>query len=236
MVAMDKIKWIIFAVVVLGIFGGIIWLNKSEEKANSFSGDPAKVITEGVIADHAYGSTEQKVVLVEYGDYQCPGCASVATGVKELTEKHKDKLTFVFRHFPLTSIHPNALAAATAAEAAGMQGKYWEMHDLLYQNQQSWSSLDASQRGPIFEGYALQLGLDTDKFKQDLSSKDITSKINRDRETAKTYSTNSTPTFVINGQKFTASSATDIDALTKAIEDSLAAAYPGFQPEAPAAQ
>lgn len=228
-VVMNKMKWIVFAVIVIGIFGSIIWLNRGE--TTTFNGDPAKIITEGTIADRVYGSQEQKVVLIEYGDYQCPACGKVYTDLKALTEKYQDKLTFIFREFPLTTIHPNALAASTAAEAAGQQGKYWEMHDLLYETQTAWSNLDASQRGAVFEGYASQLGLDIDRYKQDLASKEVSDKVTRDRTTAKTYNTDSTPTFIINGQKFTASSSTDMGALTTAIEDALKTAYPGWQPE-----
>ncbi len=228
---MTKLKWIIFAVVVLGILGGVVWLSKSSQQA-AYTGDPAKVITDGPIADQVFGSKDQKVVLVEYGDYQCPACGKVFSDIKDLTEKYKDKLTFVFREFPLTTVHPNALAASTAAEAAGQQGKYWEMHDVLYQTQNTWSNLQGNQRGAVFEGYASQLGLDVDKYKQDLASKEVSDKIGRDRETAKTYDTNSTPTFVINGQKFTASTSTDMEALTKAVEEALKTAYPDFQPVA----
>lgn len=225
---MDKIKWIIFTVVVVGILGGIIWFNKSSEV--TFTGDAGKVISEGPIVDQATGSKDQKVVLIEYGDYQCPGCGSVAAPVNELVETYKSKLTFVFRNLPLTNIHPNALAASTAAEAAGLQGKFWQMHDLLYANQTSWASVDATQRSSVFESYANQIGLNLDKYRQDLNSKDIIAKINRDRSTAKTFKADSTPTFVLNGQKFDPNKSTDIGALTQAVEDALKAAYPDFKP------
>ncbi len=230
---MDKIKWIIFVVIVVGVLGGIVWLNKSDQV--SFTGDAGKVIAEGPIADRSFGSQDQKVVLIEYGDFQCPGCGAMYQPVHELKEKYKDKLTFVFRNMPLTNIHPNALAAATAAEAAGQQDKFWEMHDLLYQTQQSWSSIDAGQRTAVFEAYASQIGLDIEKYKQDLTSKDVSSKIARDRSTSKTFQVDSTPSFVLNGQKFLAGSATDSAALTQAVESALAAAYPGFK-SVPAAE
>lgn len=225
---MDKIKWIIFTVIVVGVLGGVVWLNKSDDVV--FTGDAAKVITEGPIADHVYGSADQKVTLIEYGDFQCPGCGAMFTTVSQLKEAYKDKLTFVFRNLPLTNIHPNALAAATAVEAAGLQGKYWEMHDLLYQSQQAWSSADANSRTTVFEGYASQLGIDMDKFKQDLSSKDIAAKISRDRTTSKTFAADSTPTFIIDGKKFDSTKSTDQEALIAAVEDALRAAYPDFQP------
>jgi len=222
---MNKTKWIIFAVVVLAVFGGIIWLGKSNE--TTFTGDATKIITEGPIADHVRGTDAQKVTLIEYGDLQCPGCGRMYPVVHETVEKYKDKLTFIFRNFPLTSIHPNALAAATAAEAAGKQGKFFEMHDLLYESQSSWQSASVSDRGQIFQNYAEQLGLNSDQFKSDLTSKDVTTKINRDIATGKqSFKANSTPTFILNGVKMEETTAVDADKFQKAIEDAITAAYP----------
>ena len=132
--------WIIFVAVVVVLFGGlIIWSQKDKldvAKVNTSKIQPATVQS-GNIADHVFGNKNAKVVLIEYGDYQCPGCGSVYPTVKTVTEKYKDNLAFVFRNFPLTNIHPNARAAAAAAETAGLMGKYWEMHDILYENQSS---------------------------------------------------------------------------------------------------
>lgn len=217
---MDKMKWIIFGVVIVGIFGAVIWFNKSDTPA--FSGDASKIISDGPIADQSVGPAEQKVVLIEYGDFQCPACGRIFPTVKELEAKYPDKLTFIFRNRPLTNIHPNALAATTAAEAAGLQGKFFEMHDLLYQNQTSWSNVDVTQRSAIFEGFASQLELDLDKYRQDLSSQDIVAKIARDRETAQIYDVNSTPTFVLNGEKQGELQPED---LTRIVDEAVAKAY-----------
>lgn len=221
---MNKAKWIIFAVVVVAVFGGIIWLGKGNE--TTFTGDATKIITEG-IADHVRGTDVQKVTLIEYGDFQCPGCGKMYPTVHDITDQYKDKLTFIFRNMPLTQIHPNALAAATAAEAAGKQGKFFDMHDLLYQTQASWQSASVSERGQIFENYASQLGLNVDQFKKDLTSQDISDKINRDIATGKnTFKANATPTFVLNGQKVDENVAIDPEALTKLIEEKIKEAYP----------
>ena len=103
---MNKTKWIIFSLIVVAFFGGIIWLSKNNDQNNSFNGDAAKVIQEGQIADHVSGAAEQKVVLIEYGDFQCPGCGSMHEPVEMLTDKYKDKVPFVFRNLPLTNIQP----------------------------------------------------------------------------------------------------------------------------------
>jgi len=216
---MNKAKWIIFAVIVLAIFGGIIWLNKSNEV--KFTGDANKIITEGPIADHVMGPTDQKVTLIEYGDFQCPGCGQMYPIVHDITEKYKDKVTFIFRNLPLTTLHPNALAAATAAEAAGKQGKFFDMYDILFQSQQSWSGASVGDRGKFFENFANQLGLNINQYKKDLTNKEVTDKINRDIYTGKQiFKASSTPTFILNGQKV------ENTALSDKVDEAVKAAYP----------
>lgn len=238
---MNKTKWIIFAVAVVAVFGLVVWLGKSNNSSSTassnFKGDPSKVINDGPIADHVIGNKDAKVVFVEYADYECPGCDEMAQPVEQLVAKYSAQVAFVFRNFPLTTIHPNALAAATAAEAAGLQGKYFGMHDLLYQNQTNWAQAGIDQRQSIFEGYANQLGLDMNKFKQDLSSQQISDKINRDRSTGlSTYKVDSTPSWVLNGTLISGNDAVDINALGQKLQDAVSKAYPaGSQSTAPAA-
>jgi len=220
---MNKTKWIIFAVVVVAIFGLVIFFNR--DNTPKYQGDTNKIITSG-IADHVLGPKDQKVTLIEYGDYECPGCGSMYATIKGLTDAHSDHLTFIFRNFPLTNIHPNALAAATAAEAAGLQGKYFEMHDKLYENQQSWANASVSDREAIFTGYAADLGLNTDQFKKDLASDSVASKISRDRSIGATLGVNSTPTFVLNGTMITGADAVNADSLTQRVTDAINKAFP----------
>lgn len=155
----------------------------------------------GNIADHVAGNTSGKITFIEYGDFQCPSCGGAFAGVQTLTNDYAKDVTFIFRNFPLTTIHPNARAAAAVAEAAGLQGKYWEMHDKLYQGQDDWSSLDASKRGTVFEGYANTLGLDIAKFNADLSSSEVNKKIAFDQALGNKIGTSATPTFYVNGEK-----------------------------------
>lgn len=216
---MNKTRWIIFSVICLTIIVGMIFVNQNNQA--SYSGDVNTVITEGPIADHTYDSNQNKVILIEYADYQCPACATISTKVNAITAKYKDQLTFVFRNLPLTTIHPNSLAAATAAEAAGLQGKYFEMHDKLYTNQNYWSGASVADRTSIFESYAQEIGLNIDQYKKDLSSSDITSKIRRDQATAKTLKLSSTPSFVLNGNVISENVALTEDGLQKAVEDAL---------------
>jgi protein-disulfide isomerase len=101
---------------------------------------------DGGIADHVFGKVGSKVTLIEYGDYQCPPCGAMFPVVKDVTEYYQNQLQYVFRNFPIPSLHPNAMAAAASAEAAGLQGKYWQMHNKLYDTQSDWSDLSATDR------------------------------------------------------------------------------------------
>jgi protein-disulfide isomerase len=153
----------------------------------------------GMIADHVYSKADSNVVLIEYGDFQCPACGSQNPKIMKIAEDYKDKITFIFRNYPLTLIHANAKASAGAAEAAGLQGKYWEMHELLYKNQSDWQSLSSDERAKKFISYAEELKLDVEKFKADTESDVITKKINFDTALGKKINVSGTPTFVLNG-------------------------------------
>lgn len=203
---MNKVGWIIFSAVVVLILGGLIaWARITNPPIDLSGFDNNSVIVaaeqNGNIGDHFKGSDAKKVILVEYGDFQCPSCGGAHPNVNELMETYKDDVTFVFRNFPLTSIHPNARAASAVAEAAGLQGKYWEMHDMLYEGQGDWSNLDATKRTDLFNQYASTLELDLNKFKEDLTSKSVSQKINFDMALGKSVGTSATPTFFLNGEK-----------------------------------
>jgi protein-disulfide isomerase len=163
--------------------------------------DGTKVITSGIETDHVFGNKDAKVVLVEYGDFQCPGCGGAYPKLKVLKETYKDEMAFVFRNFPLTTIHPNALTAASVAGAADKQGKFWDMHNLLYENQSAWENLSVSQRGDAFKNYATQIGLNVDTFLTDLSSADVAKKISSDRALGAKMKVDATPTIFLNGDK-----------------------------------
>lgn len=200
---MNKKAWIIFAAVCVVLIGGLVYLS-SKNKVDVSNVDAGAVQAasqdSGDIADHTFGKADSKVVLIEYGDFQCPGCEKAYLPVKEIKEKYKDQIAFVFRNYPLVTIHPNAKAAAAAAEAAGLQGKYWEMHDKLYEGQNSWQGLDAKARVGFFASYAEELGLDATKFKEDLENLSVTKKISFDQALGKKANVTQTPTFILNGK------------------------------------
>jgi protein-disulfide isomerase len=190
---MNKQFAAIIAVVIIGMVG-IFALTSNKTSAPSGGNNSS---TSG--SNHVVGAGKKNVTLIEYGDLQCPACKSYYPLVKEIKNTYGDDIKFQFKHFPLVQIHRHAMIAARAAEAAGNQGKFWEMHDLMYENQDTWSpSQDPTS---TFEGYASQLGLKLDQFKTDMTSEAVASAINADIKAGQALKANSTPTFVINGKK-----------------------------------
>lgn len=206
---MTRSRWIIFALIVVATLGGLIAFAR-KDKVDVSSVDPFVVVTSGDTADQTYGNPDAKVTIIEYADFQCPGCAAAAPKLNEIKETYKDSVQFVFRHFPLTSIHPNALIAAYSTEAAGLQGKFWEMHDVLFENQGAWSPLGTDQRTEKFRDYAGQIGLDLSQFDTDLTSERISKKVSHDRALAGKLGVNSTPTIYVDGQKLDTEAINDL--------------------------
>jgi protein-disulfide isomerase len=145
--------------------------------------------------DHIQGPAEAPLTLVEYGDYECPYCGAAYPIVKEVQSRLGDRLRFVFRNFPITTSHPHAERAAEAAEAAASQGKFWEMHDLLYENQKRLEDADLHR-------YAAQLGLDAQAFAEDLANGAHTGRVREDFMSGVRSGVNGTPTFYINGLRY----------------------------------
>lgn len=214
---MDKRFLAILGVVVL-VFGGIFYFNASRTKTTTTSAS----------TNHIFGKVGAKVKLVEYGDYQCNVCQSYATTTNAIRTKYADRVEFQFRNLPLTEIHPNAFAAARAAEAADKQGKFWAMHDLLYTytNWLNWTT--ASDPTSLFEQYATQLGLNVTTFKADFKSTAVNDSINADVAAFdKTGAEKATPTFFLNGQKVDLSKLVDssknpsVDAFSSVLDAAL---------------
>jgi protein-disulfide isomerase len=216
---MTKQFWAVLAVIALAFVGVIIFTGNKDSGSTASNTAPT---------NHVEGSTSTGVKLVEYGDYQCPACGQYYQAVKDTSEKYKDQIQFQFRNLPLTSLHPNAFAAARAAEAAGFQGKYFEMHDMLYENQSAWES--SSNPLSIFSGYAKTLGLNEAQFKTDFASAKANNNIKADEAAfAKTKAEQATPTFFLNGKQLDSSQLVDangqpsVDAFSKAIDAAIKA-------------
>lgn len=149
--------------------------------------------------DWIRGGREASVILVEYSDFQCPACAAYFPLVAQLHKEFGVKIAIVYRHFPLSQIHAQAELAARAAEAAGRQGKFWEMHDLIFVNQKNWAG--QKNAGEMFWQYARELTLDQDKFKSDLESDVVRERVRNNYREGLTHGINSTPTFFLNGNR-----------------------------------
>lgn len=166
----------------------------------SGSGGTVSMLSGGLASDDwRRGNENAKVVLIEYSDFQCPACASYYPLVKALHEESGDSLLVVYRHFPLSQIHVNAEPAARAAEAAGRQGKFWEMHDVLFERQKEWLE-DRNVIG-AFSVYAGALGLDTGRFINDFNSQEVKERVRRDYQSGFRAGVAGTPTFFLNGKK-----------------------------------
>lgn len=169
--------------------------------------------------DHVRGAKDGKLTLVEFGDFQCPACGAYEPIVRQVLADNKDVLKISFKHFPLMQIHRNALLAAKASEAAANQGKFWEMHDILYDKQEEWSG--SLQARDFFTTYATTLELDVARFSKDLDSKDIEDKILAELREGVRLDVQGTPTFFLNGKKL--ENVRDLASFNKAIKEAATA-------------
>jgi protein-disulfide isomerase len=159
--------------------------------------------------DHVQGPADAPVTLVEYGDYECPYCGAAYPIIKEVQARIGKRLRFVFRNFPIATSHPHAEQAAEAAEAAAAQGRFWEMHDLLYENQKRLRDED-------LRGYAEKLELDVDLFDRELVEHVHAARVHEDFMSGVRSGVNGTPTFYIDGERYDDSY--DLETLLAALE------------------
>ena len=210
---------IIAIVLVAAVAAGALLLRSSQNR-DSFTAVPTPQTTPPTTPTT---STEQQralpagvvVRLEEFGDYQCPPCGELHPTLKKLKQEYGENLIFVFRNLPLTSIHKNALAAAQAAEAARMQNRFWEMHDLLSENQDLWK--DDINPQATFWKFASDLGLDTARFGRDIGDRQVKMRLEADQEAAAELGINGTPTVLIDGRQLRPELTTP-DGIRKGIE------------------
>lgn len=188
------ILWSLAILVVAGSVVGMVKLGAKNPASQTGS-----LVDLASTADWSKGNKEAKVVLVEYGDFQCPACGAYYPLLKQLSQELGGEMQFVYRHFPLRQIHINAELAAWAAEAAGRQGKFWEMHDLLFENQREWS--EEPRANNLFIRYAESIGLDAERFANDMDSREIKGEVEKDYESGVKSAVDATPTFFLNGRK-----------------------------------
>ena len=197
----------VFVVIVIIMFSYYFY-----QMSNDTSLNPVNI--EVNATDHVRGASSGKVTLVEFGDFQCPACGNYEPMVEKIIESNKKDLKFVFRHFPLIQLHQNALLAAKASESAGFQGKFWEMHDMIYAHQKDWS--EEMNAIDVFISYAQNLGLNVEKFKTEINNPTVEQNILAEYKEGAKLGVNSTPSFFLNGKKLeNPRSLEDFDVLIK---------------------
>jgi protein-disulfide isomerase len=224
----STIKWIAISIIsalFLILFVGIIVVAKNKNKPTTANGavqfannGHTRMLTkEGKDASVSAMPATTAITMVEYGDLQCPACKVYHPLVLDVLKAYPEQLKLVFKNYPLTAVHRNAMAGAIAAEAAGRQNKYFQYVDMLYEKQLEWSELDDPQ--PKFEEYAKALGLDVAQFKKDQQDKAIANLINDERNEGIQNGVTATPSFFINGQKI--ENPANLDAFKKIIDAEL---------------
>lgn len=212
---MKRILPFIIILLVLGVALGSAWYLKRSATAPvtpPVSGSPSSPGSTGPLTSnvsvsiepgsqppHALGPASAPATLEEFGDFECPPCGMLHPILVEMHKEFGDRLRIIFREFPLVPTHQHALVAASAAEAAGLQGKFWEMHDKLYENQKTWH--EAFDVRPIFEGYAKDIGLDIERYKQDINSEQVAQRIFQDGKRGHSLNVKGTPTVFLNGRE-----------------------------------
>ena len=210
---------LVLSIVIIGLIIGL----GGQSQSNTVNQEPIKVETGELVRPDAQtlGLAEAPVTVVEFADFQCPACALATPILNQLIIDHPDQVRLVYRHLPLTSIHANAFSSAQAAEAAGAQGQFWEMHDLLYANQKEWEKVTDAQT--TFADYAVSLGLDRDQFQKDFTKSEFIDRIRLGLGDSQTLGLQSTPTIFVNGVK---ADSFDKQTLEDAVSVALTAAQP----------
>lgn len=202
-----KILGIILIITAVLLFGGIFLLSRSQSSSAGVKG--TAVLQIDYSKGQKIGSDSAKVKLVEFSDFQCPACKTVEPAIKNVLLTYSDKIQFIYRHFPLPQ-HTHAIKAAIFTEAAGeqgdapsgaSQGKFWEMHDKIFETQSQWSNLSDTDATAFFLVLAKELGLNEDNVGQALKENTFKSKIDSDVAEGQSLGVNSTPTFFVNGRK-----------------------------------
>ncbi|MDT7687834.1 MAG: hypothetical protein QOE46_593 [Acidobacteriota bacterium] len=205
--AKSSLPFIIIGGVLVAVIVAVVLMSRSATTRNSAPTNadagtnpapPTRAPQPGAPNPYMRGGATAPVTLEEFSDFQCPACGNLEPGLRRVVTDYGERVRLVFRNFPLT-MHKYAFIAARAAEAAGQQGKFWEMHDMLYDNQKEWS--DAMEPRVQFDAYATRLGLDVQRFRTDMTRQDLAERINADLLRGGTLNVRGTPTVYLNGRE-----------------------------------
>jgi protein-disulfide isomerase len=191
------LPFVIIAIVGLAVFGGAAMLYRAKRPQTTAVPKAIAASKERAEEVHVRGPANAAVTLEEFGDFQCPPCGALEGPLQQIERDYASSLRVIFRNFPFT-IHEHAHEAAYAAEAAGLQGRFWEMHDLLYREQTVWAKTKDAQS--LFNSYAGIIGLNLEQFKKDVGSEKVKAKVESDRKRGETLGVKNTPTIFINNQ------------------------------------
>jgi protein-disulfide isomerase len=232
---------IIVGVLLVALAGGALLMRPSEKTtqpnlaqmppttaspaATAKPNPAATVVPRPAVSDiapitHLRGRNDAPLLIEEYGDFQCPPCGYLHPILQRIEGEYATQVRVAFHHFPLREMHKNAAEASRAAEAAALQGKFWQMHDMLFEKQAQWK--DAAPARPLFLGYARMLGLDLPKFTQDIDSTTVSTRVMTDEQGGTARGVTGTPTVFLNGREVPFETATNYDKLRAVIESELA--------------
>ncbi|HEX8292562.1 MAG TPA: thioredoxin domain-containing protein [Pyrinomonadaceae bacterium] len=226
----SPLPFVIIGVVLVAVIAAVVLMSRqsasnSAPAQNAAAGQspqtPRMSPQPGAPNPYAKGNASARVTLEEFSDFQCPACGGLEPGLKRVMKEYDDRVRFVFRNFPL-QMHKYAFLAARAAEAAGLQGKFWEMHDMLYDNQKEWS--DSMEPRVQFDSYATRLGLDVQRFKADMERQDLAERVKADLLRGNALGVKGTPTVYINGREIVPGRLVTEDDLRRELEAALAQA------------
>ena len=220
----SALPFVIIGAVLLAVIAAVVLMSRpsvsnsttAQNSGASTSPPQRQAPQPGASNPWARGMPTARVTVEEFSDFQCPACGALEPGLRRVMKEYEDRAQFIFRHYPLQQIHKNAFTAARAAEAAGMQGKFWEMADLLYERQAEWTKAEPAR--PLFVRYAQQLGLDLARFQQDIDGTGAAMRVVNDERRAASRNLGGTPTFIVNGRELKFEESNDLDKLSAAVE------------------
>jgi protein-disulfide isomerase len=223
----SPLPFIIIGVVLVGVIAAVVLMSRPSasnhtppQNAGSPATQPPRPTTQqpGAANPYVKGNASARITVEEFSDFQCPACSGLEPGLKRVMADYNDRVRFVFRNYPL-QMHKYAFIAARAAEAAGLQGKFWEMHDMLYENQKEWS--DSMEPRVQFDSYATRLGLDVQRFKADMDRQELAERIKADMMRGNALGVKGTPTVYLNGRELVPGRLVTEDDLRREIEAAL---------------